>query len=107
MIIPTRVQHPAVRPPGALTCPLKSKGGQRGAHAKFGHILDFLVLKAVQHGGAHSDILARSGQIANIQRPCQTLIPTGASHVQRMIMMPGQRLQLAGLMCPPQDVLKG
>ncbi len=39
-----RVRHPAVRPPGALPCLLKSKGEQRGARAKFGHFLDFLVL---------------------------------------------------------------
>ncbi len=69
-----RVRHPAVRPPSALICPLKSKGGQRGARAEFGHILDFLVLKAVQRGDARIDILARSGQTANIQRPCRTLI---------------------------------
>ncbi len=60
-------------PPGALTCPLKFKGGQRGARAKFGLFLDCLVLKAVQRGDARGDILTRRGHIADIQRPCRTL----------------------------------
>ncbi len=84
----TRVRHPAVRPPGALTCPLKSQGGQRGARAKFGHILYFLVLEAVQRRDACGDILARSGQPANIQRPCRTLLMTQCmSSDVRMILI--------------------
>ncbi len=58
---------------GAPPCLLKSKGGQQGAHAGFGHILDFLVLKAVQRRDARGDILARSRQTADIKRSCRPL----------------------------------
>ncbi len=99
----SRVRHPAVGPPGPLACPLKSEGGQRGARAKFGHISDFLVLKAVQRGDARGDILARSGQTANtgIQRPCRTLVRSKHSLCSKCLRLHHHKCcaQMCEVMC--------
>ncbi len=68
------MRPPGVLPLGVLPWPLESEGGQRGARAKYGHSLDFLVLEAVQSRDARSDILARSGQTADSGRPCRGLL---------------------------------
>ncbi len=61
-------------PPSPLACPLKFKGGQRGARAKFGDFLDFPVRKAVMRGDACGSIMARSGETADIKRPYRSLL---------------------------------
>ncbi len=61
-------------PPGPLLRPLISQGGQRGACAKFGGFLVFLVLKAVQLGQARGGAMARSGLPADIKRACRPLL---------------------------------
>ncbi len=65
-----RGRHPAVGTRGPLACPLKFDGGQRGARAKFGEFLDFPILKAVLRGHARGGVMPRSGETADIKRPC-------------------------------------
>ncbi len=69
----SRGRHPAVGPPGPLACPLKFKGRQRGARAKFGDFLEFPVLNEALRGDADGVIMARSGETADIKRPCRSL----------------------------------